>query len=78
MWLTMKGRTDMSRGRDGAGEREKSGRREERETEEGGVDKKRVRPCEVTQLPLVVRCLPRTEAAARSDCTPLKQRALVI
>lgn len=47
----------------------------EREGEQGG---KRVRQCEVTPLPLAVRRLPRTGAAARSDCTPLKQRALVI
>lgn len=51
-----------------AGEREGKGVR-------GG---RRVRQCEVTPLPLAVRCLLRTGAAAGSDCTPLKQRALVI
>ena len=65
MWLTMKGRMDEVKG--------ESGRRER--GEQGG---KRVRQCEVTRPPLAVRCLPRTGAVARSDNTPLKQKALVI
>lgn len=59
--------------RNGRGEGRESGRRER--GEQGG---KRVRQCEVTRPPLAVRCLPRTGAVARSDNTPLKQKALVI
>lgn len=47
-------------------------------SEVGGAKRNEVRQCEVTQPPLAIRCLPRTGAAARSDCTPLKQRALDI
>lgn len=54
----------------------KGGRKKKRDGRRRGGE--RVRQCEVTPLPLAVRCLPRTGAAARSDCTPLKQRALVI
>lgn len=65
------------RGEGSGGRERKWWKREERERkgERGG---KRVRQCEVTPLPLAVRRLPRTGEAARSDCTPLKQRALVI
>lgn len=53
-------------------------KRKGREGKEGVYGGKPERQCEVTPLPLALRCLPRTGAAARSDCTPLKQRALVI
>lgn len=39
---------------------------------------KSVRLREITPLPLAALCLARAEAAAGSDCTPLKQRAAVI
>lgn len=61
-------------GKEGGGNEERRGKKKDGRRSGG----ERVRQCEVTPLPLAIRCLPRTGAAARSDCTPLKQRALVI
>lgn len=63
----------VARGEEDGG---RNGKRETRVKNECRAGKS-VRLREIT-LPLAALCLARAEAAAGSDCTPLKQRAAVI